>query len=445
MLPDLQPDLDDNIVGDNIRAVQAIYFAHQLESMQAYKVVDRLVELFQHGLLPLGRGRAASLLKRYASTADRLSAQQRQELYARALGEPGGAACVAQANHEFHSIWLRLVASVALFDRHQGRSSESALPRAVSAAAIWRTARASAANASAHGARLVGPVKRLSIDTNLLRAVLQAPEIRKAFGARDMWQVIEQVAGAQLGQARNVVRRRTLAHAGSAILQWLAEHADALNEAAGPAAAISFPDPSLIDAVQAWLIASREREQPDADAQPADSFSLSSPAMDLRAVASELARIMGIEALLSRREPMAEPELNTEPHRLVAVFHGGAGTGKTLGAHAVAASLSRDLVRVDLRQIVGKYIGETEKNLEAVLARADRTGAVLLLDEADALFGKRTGVQDSHDRYANSEIEYLLQRLRTHQGLVIIESKVMPAGADGGLLAGLSHAVHFPM
>jgi SpoVK/Ycf46/Vps4 family AAA+-type ATPase len=129
----------------------------------------------------------------------------------------------------------------------------------------------------------------------------------------------------------------------------------------------------------------------------------------------------------------------------VALFYGSAGTGKTLGAHAVAAALSRDLVRVDLRQVVSKHIGETEKNLDAVLVRVERTGALLLLDEADALFGKRTEVQDSHDRYANSEIDCLLQRLRRHQGMVIFESKLMPAGADEGLLAGLSHVVRFPM
>ena len=86
----LQPDSDGDIVAENIRAVQAIYFAYQLDSMRAFEVVDRLVELFRRGLLPLARGEAGRLLQRYyASTADRLSARQRQQLYTRALGVPG--------------------------------------------------------------------------------------------------------------------------------------------------------------------------------------------------------------------------------------------------------------------------------------------------------------------------------------------------------------------
>jgi len=440
MLPDLQPDTDRDIVADNIRAVQAIYFAYQLESMWAFQVVDRLVELFQQGLLPLGRGKAGSLLKRYARTADRLSAQQRQQLYSRALGVPGGTANDARANREFHSLWLRLVASVALFERQKDASSVLAQPLAILAAAVWRAARGLATNASANGARLVGTVKRLSIDANLIRAVLQAPEVQKAFGARDMWQVIDQVASTHLGGARNVARYRKLAHAGSAILQWLAGHADALKE---PAAENPFPDSALIDAVQAWLAASRESDDSDDDnAKPIDRLALPSPAVHLWALARELIRIMGIEATLRRSAPLVEPETPTQG--VVALFCGAADTGKTLGAHAVAAALSREVVHVDLRQVVSKYIGETEKNLDAVLARAEHTGAVLLLDEADALFGKRTDVQDSHDRYADSDIDYLLQRLRARQGMTILESKVMPAGADGGLMVGLSHVVHFP-
>jgi hypothetical protein len=443
MLPDLHPDIDGNIAADNIKTVQAIYFAHQLESMLAFEAVARLVELFQQGLLPLGTGKAGRLLKRYASTADRLSEQERQQLYARALGVPGDAANDPQANHEFHSLWLRLVASVALFEHQQDAASALAQPRAASAAAIWRMARALAANASAHGAKLTGVVKRLSIDANLLRAVLQTPEIQKAFGARDMWQVIEQVASTHLGGARNVARHGTLVHAGSAILQWLADHADALNKPV-PSAGITYPDSSLIASVQTWLAASRERDDSNDETRPTDCLALPSPSEQLWALASELARIMGTQAMFSRRGSLPEAEAQTHPHSMVALFCGPAGTGKTLGAHALAAALSRDLVRVDLRQVVSKYVGETEKNLDAVVARVEHTGALLLLDEADVLFGKRTDVQDSHDRYANSDSGYLLERLQAHQGVVILESKVMPAGAEGGSMAGLSHVVQFP-
>ena len=442
MLANLAPGTEGDIVAENIRAVQAIYFAHHLESMRAFEVVDRLVELYQQGQLPLGSGRVGSLLERYAAAAGRLSARQRQRLYAGALGVAGEAADAVPADHEFHSLWLRLITAVALLDHRQDASSLLARANGVSAVA-WRDARALATKASVHGAALVGSVKQLSVIANLLRAVLQAPEIRKAFGARDMWQVIEQVAAVYLGGAHNVVRHRRLAQGGSALLEWVAEHAYAL---AKPVAPAPFPDPALLDAVQAWLAASDEEDDADNDTKPSDWPALASPSARLWALASELVRIMGIEALLGRRELAAAPADEAHPQGLVVLFCGAAGAGKTLGAHTLAATLSRDLMRVDLRQVLSQAIGETEKNLHAVLAQVEHSRAVLLLDEADALFGKRTDVQDAHDRYTDSEIDRLLQRLQAHKGMVILESTAVPSGsgAAGRLAAGLSHVVHFP-
>ena len=92
---------------------------------------------------------------------------------------------------------------------------------------------------------------------------------------------------------------------------------------------------------------------------------------------------------------------------------------RTLGV-ALAAELDRDLYCVDLTRVVGKYIGETEKNLARVFAVAEATEAVLFFDEADALFGKRTGVKDSHDRYANQEVSYLLERIEAYPGVVVL-------------------------
>jgi SpoVK/Ycf46/Vps4 family AAA+-type ATPase len=86
----------------------------------------------------------------------------------------------------------------------------------------------------------------------------------------------------------------------------------------------------------------------------------------------------------------------------------------------LAAELGRDLYRVDLRRVVSKYIGETEKNLDAIFRDAQRAGAVLLMDEADALLGKRSTVKNSHDRYANVETAYLLKRIRKYRGLVVL-------------------------
>ena len=104
------------------------------------------------------------------------------------------------------------------------------------------------------------------------------------------------------------------------------------------------------------------------------------------------------------------------------------GAGTTLAARAVAAALSADLLRVDLSRVVSKWIGETEKNLAAVFDTAERTQAVLLLDEADALFGTRTEVSDAHDRYANLETAWLLQRIERFEGVVVLATCRRPAG-----------------
>src|SRR5262249_39868909 len=105
---------------------------------------------------------------------------------------------------------------------------------------------------------------------------------------------------------------------------------------------------------------------------------------------------------------------------VVALFSGPPGTGKTMAAEAVAHALRQDLYRVDLSAVVSKYIGETEKNLAAAFEEAERASAVLFFDEADSLFGKRTEVKDAHDRYANLEVNYLLQRIETFTGLVLL-------------------------
>jgi SpoVK/Ycf46/Vps4 family AAA+-type ATPase len=104
----------------------------------------------------------------------------------------------------------------------------------------------------------------------------------------------------------------------------------------------------------------------------------------------------------------------------IVLFHGPAGTGKTLTAALLGKEFNKPVYRVDLSKVVSKYIGETEKNLNAVFADAENAGAILFFDEADALFGKRTEVKDAHDRFANIEVSYLLQKIETHPGLTIL-------------------------
>ena len=125
------------------------------------------------------------------------------------------------------------------------------------------------------------------------------------------------------------------------------------------------------------------------------------------------------------------------------LFTGPSGTGKTMAAEVLANELHLDLYRIDLSQVVSKYIGETEKNLRRVFDAAEDGGSILLFDEADALFGKRSEVKDSHDRYANIEVSYLLQRMEAYRGLAILTTNLKEA-LDTAFLRRIRFVVQFP-
>ena len=126
-----------------------------------------------------------------------------------------------------------------------------------------------------------------------------------------------------------------------------------------------------------------------------------------------------------------------------ALFAGESGTGKTLAAEVLACELRLDLFRIDLSQVVSKFIGETEKNLRQVFDAADDGGVLLLFDEADALFGKRAEVKDSHDRYANIEVGYLLQRMEAYQGLAVLTTNLR-SSLDRAFQRRIRFVVNFP-
>ncbi len=158
---------------------------------------------------------------------------------------------------------------------------------------------------------------------------------------------------------------------------------------------------------------------------------------DLRAVSEQARRRAivygrwGYDALLPRGRGVS------------ALFAGPSGVGKTLAAEAIAHELDLDLYCVDLSTVVSKYIGETEKNLKRVFDAAEESGAVLFFDEADALFGKRSEVKDSHDRYANIEVGYLLQRIEQYAGLAILATN-MKSHLDFGFLRRLRYLIDIP-
>jgi SpoVK/Ycf46/Vps4 family AAA+-type ATPase len=125
------------------------------------------------------------------------------------------------------------------------------------------------------------------------------------------------------------------------------------------------------------------------------------------------------------------------------LFAGESGTGKTMSAEVVAGELGLELYTINLATVVDKYVGETEKNLERIFSEVDGVNGVLLFDEADALFGKRSEVRDAHDRYANIEVAYLLQRIETFDGLAILSTNLR-ANVDEAFTRRLDAVIDFP-
>ena len=126
--------------------------------------------------------------------------------------------------------------------------------------------------------------------------------------------------------------------------------------------------------------------------------------------------------LKTLRQIAADARARIAANGILVLFAGASGTGKTLAAEVLANELGRPLYRIDLSKVASKYIGETEKSLALLFEKAGADDAILLFDEADALFGKRSEPKDSHDRYANIEVGYLLQRMESHRGIAILET-----------------------
>jgi SpoVK/Ycf46/Vps4 family AAA+-type ATPase len=126
------------------------------------------------------------------------------------------------------------------------------------------------------------------------------------------------------------------------------------------------------------------------------------------------------------------------------LFIGAPGTGKKTLASLIGEQLGKDVYKIDLSMVVSKYIGETEKNLELLFARAEDKGWILFFDEADALFGKRTNVRDAHDRYANIEVAYLLERIEKYNGIVILATN-MKGNIDEAFKRRFQTVINFPL
>ena len=407
-LPDLEAATDVEIVKENLRIAGVLYYSYQLEEMQLFQVVDRIAELFALGLLPLGHGPPADALSQLARSGRPDSRSVRRNAYRRMFGadrgDTAGDAASGEPNTDFLSLWMRFIAAVSRYVREQSVAGLVEPPTAANAP-VRKAARELAVNLSRHGwgeARMTA--RRLAAGIDQAVDILGDHDLQRAFGVRDMWQVIDRVNTEQLGGARNVVRHRTQAEAGRRIIDWLAD----CDQASTPR------DVQLIIAVEQWIAVSAA---PDGGveqySEPRETPTAARP-ISLPLIAHDVLDALGLAAAEGR----------AAAHGLIAHFHGPPRSGKTLAAHMVGSALSQDVFRIDLGKVVSKTIGETEKNIDAVFDAAERAGGVLLIDEADALFGKRAEVQDAQDRYASIDVAYLLQRIERHPGLVILTSNM---------------------
>ena len=244
---DLESEVDHEITRENLRALQSMYFAYMLEQSRLPQVVDRIVELFGFGLVPLGARPAAGRLAA-GRAASLVNEARRRDLYQRAFGVPGGDTEPAP-NRDFNELWMRFVASVAGLTRSR-RPEES---RELAVTSARRAARDLASNLSRAGYGLAHHVAaELSRPIVEILDVLDDSALQSAFGARDRWSLIDRVNADQFGIPIDARRFRTQAEAGSTILGWLAAHGSG-TASADDSGAI---DEELSAACEQWLAVS---------------------------------------------------------------------------------------------------------------------------------------------------------------------------------------------
>lgn len=276
-LPDLDAGATVEILADNVKAISAIYYSAQLEDMQLHTVMDKIVEHFQTGMLPITRGSAADRLYEWIKrTPERLGEFERRSLYARTLGIAQGGIDDALPNREFGDLWIRFLSTItqkyrelASFDRTR-----------VSTEQIHKAGRDLAVNLSLHGYGMAHPaaLEMQEIVREIL-GVFDEPEVAMAYGVRDRWQLVDRVSALYLGGAVNAVKSRTMAVTGSKIINWLADRRATL--ASGSTNSLGLLDAStdrptaefqhLADWSERWLaVAGFAAEQAEQHVAPVD-------------------------------------------------------------------------------------------------------------------------------------------------------------------------------
>ncbi len=246
-LPDLEAGTEADIVSENVNALSAIYFSAMLEELKMFAVMEKVVEQFMNGALPIKRSSAGDPLYRYHRDAQtRITEFERRGLYARSFGMAQGSVDEALPNREFNDLWFRYLSAVSLY----GRELKSTERRLVSKEQVFKSARDLAVNLSLHGYGMAH-FAAIDLQTQIksMKDTLSAPDVLGAYGVRDVWQLVERVSNMYLGGAVNGVRQRTMAQSGAKIIQWLADSSSVL---VGPLRDLNIDD-MLISHVERWL------------------------------------------------------------------------------------------------------------------------------------------------------------------------------------------------
>lgn len=318
-LPNLEAAVDVEILADNLHAMQAMYFCAMLDEVRLFQVVDKLVDLFQRGMLPFGKGPAGDLLYAYwKSSSDRIAEPERRNMYARSFGFPGGDPASGTPNREFNDLWLRFLSAVSAYVRQFTVDNllRSSIPVTISQEQMRKAGRDLGANLSLHGYGITYFVAtELQKQVNKHIQLLSDEDVKSAFGARDMWQVIDQVATLELGGARNSVRYRTMATSGAIVIRWLANHARDLASPAttsilnleeirsarpsrqGHKPMVNPTDSDLVNAVEQWLAVTGTPEaRVEQYSQPVESPNMTAAPIRVPAMARDLLSSVGIAA-----------------------------------------------------------------------------------------------------------------------------------------------------
>ncbi|HXB71039.1 MAG TPA: hypothetical protein VNY05_22580 [Candidatus Acidoferrales bacterium] len=319
-LPDLDAQTNVDIITDNLVAMQGLHFAAMFEEVKAFAVVDKLVEQFTLGQLPLGRGNAGDTLYGYwKKSINRLTEIERRNLYSRAFGTPGGDPTAGSPNTDYADLMIRFVSTVSAFSRQLTIDDlfRNRTPAPVNQEQLKKSGRDLAGNLSLHGYGMAY-FAAIEMQTQIKEIIglLSDDEIKTAYGAKDMWGVIDQVASLELGGAKNSIKYRTMATAGATIIKWLSDHAADLTTASrfsildtqsirnpplkpvGQKPTVNPTDRDLVDACDAWLaVTGTQDTRVEEYSQPTEGPMQTSAPIRIPALARDMLEQAGVKPL----------------------------------------------------------------------------------------------------------------------------------------------------